>query len=76
MKNNILAQTTKPELSQYLHEELLISATEILLKSIKQGLLKTWRGITENIINEHLEKPKNIKMGNLQMIRQGLQSTR
>ena len=52
--NNILAQTTKPELAQYLHAALFIPTTESLLKEIKQGLLKTWPGITEKLIKKHL----------------------
>ena len=50
--------------------------TESLFKSIKQGFLKTWPGLTKNIIKKQLEKLTNNKMLHLHMRRQGLQSTR
>ena len=75
MVNNILAQTNKPELVQYLNAELLIPTAESLLESIKQGLLNTWRGPTENLIKKHLEN-QGKKMGHIHTIRQGLQPTR
>ena len=46
MVNTILAQTSKPELSQYLHAALFTPTTAILLNAIKQGFLKTWPGLT------------------------------
>ena len=56
--NNIMDQTTKSELAQYLHAVLFSLTTSILLKAIKQGLLKTWTGLTENLIKKHLGKIK------------------
>ena len=53
--NNILAQTSKPELAQYLRVALFIPTTESLLKAIKQGFLKTWPGLTAKIIKKYLE---------------------
>ena len=67
--NNILDQTTKTELAQYLHVELFIPTTASLLKEIKQGFLKTWLGLTENIIKKDLEKLSNTTIGNLKMRR-------
>ena len=64
---NIMDQTTKPELAQYLHAALLSPTTARLLKEIKQGVLKTWPGITENLIKKHLEKYRNTKMVHLYM---------
>ena len=46
--NNILEQTSKPELAKYLYTALLFPTTESLIKTIKQGFLKTWRGLTKN----------------------------
>ena len=46
MVNTILAQTSKPELSQYLHAALFTPTTAILINAIKQGFLKTWPGLT------------------------------
>ena len=43
--NNILAQTSRPELSQYLHAVLFSPTKATLLKAIKQGFLKTWPGL-------------------------------
>ena len=54
--NNLMAQTSKPELAQYLHAALLIPTIESLIKSIKQGFLKTWPGLTGKLIKRHLEK--------------------
>ena len=44
--NKILDQKNKPELAQYLHAELFSPKIASLLKSIKQGFLKTWPGLT------------------------------
>ena len=74
--NIILAQTSKPELAQYLYAAILSPTTESLLKAIKQGFLKTWPGLTEKLIKKHLEKSRNTTMGNLHMKRQGLQFTK
>ena len=52
--NNMMAQTTKPELSQYLHATLFSPPASSFPKAIKQGFLKTWPGLKENIINNHL----------------------
>ena len=71
--NKIMAQTSKPELSQYLHSALFIPTKAMLIKAIKQGFLKTWLGLTEKLITSHLEKSSNTTMGHLHMIRQGLQ---
>ena len=59
--NNIMSQTTKPELAQYRHISLFIPTTGSLLKSIKQGFLKTWPGLTKNLIKKNLEKSRNTK---------------
>ena len=55
-KNNILAQTTKSELSQYLNAALFIPTTTRLLKASKPGFLKTWTGPLEKLINNQIEK--------------------
>ena len=74
--NNIMAQTSKPELAQYLHTSLLISTTASLIKAKKQDLLETWPVLTEKLIKRHMEKPRNTTMGHLHTRRQGLQSTK
>ena len=74
--NNILVQTSKPELSQYLHASLFGPTTASLVKETKQGFLNTWPGITKKLINKHLDKSKNTTMGQLHTRRQGLQSTK
>ena len=48
--NKILAKHSKPELSKYLHAALFSPTISSVLKAIKQGLLKTWPGITEKLI--------------------------
>ena len=73
--NSILAQTSKPELAQYLHAVLLNPTTEILFKSIKQGFLKMWPGLTEKLVKKYLDKSRNTEMGHLYIRRQGLKST-
>ena len=45
--NNVMTKTSKPELEQYLHELILIPTTSGLIKSIKQGFLKTYPGLTK-----------------------------
>ena len=54
--NNILEQTSKRELVQYIHVALLSPNTESLSKATKQRFLKTWPGITEKLIKSHLKK--------------------
>ena len=49
-----MSQITKPELSKYLHAEIFIPTTASPPNAIKQGLMKTWPGITENFIKNHL----------------------
>ena len=46
--NNIMGQTSKLELAKYLYAALFSPITASLHKGIKQGLLKTWPGLTEN----------------------------
>ena len=69
-------QKTKPELAQYLHAALFSATSASLLKAIKQGFLKTWSGLSENLIKKHLEKSMNTTMRHLHMRIQGLQQTR
>ena len=40
--NNILDQTTKPELVQYFHAALFIATTTSFLKKINMDFFKTW----------------------------------
>ena len=70
-----MAQKNKPELSQYLNSVLFSTTTASILKAIKQGFLKTWPVLTENLINKHIEKSRNKKVVHLYMIRHGMQST-
>ena len=56
LTNNILEQTSKPELKKYLYAALFIPTAASLIKAIKKGFLKTWLGLTEKIIKRHLEK--------------------
>ena len=50
--------------------------TASLLNKTKQGFLKTWLGLTEKLINEHLDKSRNTTMGHLHTRRQWLKSTK
>ena len=75
MANDILSKTTKPKLERYIHASLFRPTTTSLLKAIRQGFLKKWPELIENLIKKHLEKSRNTTMGHLYMIRQGLQST-
>ena len=56
VKNNILGQTTKPELAYYLHAPIFRLTEARPLKAIKQGFMKTWPELTEKLIKKHLEK--------------------
>ena len=58
MVSNILTQTTKQELAQYFSAELFILMTTSLLKSIDMGFLNKCPGITNGLINNHLEIKK------------------
>ena len=74
--NIILDETTKPELAQYLHAALFSPKTISLLKAINQCFLKTWPGLTEGFINNHLETSMITTIGHLHMKLQRLQSKR
>ena len=74
--NNILAQTSKPELAQYLHAVLFSLTAISLLKAIKQGFLKKWTGLTEKLINKQFDKSGNTTMVHLYIRRQGLKTTK
>ena len=74
--NNIMAQTSKPELAHYLHAALFSPTTASFLKAIKQVFLKTWPGLTEKFIKKHLEKSRNEKIVHLHTRRLGIQSTK
>ena len=56
--NNIILQTSKPELAQYLHTALFSPTVASIIKAIKKGLLKTWPGLTKKLIKRHLKKIK------------------
>ena len=53
--NNILAQKSKPEISNYLFTALFSPTTASLLKARKQVLLKTWPDLIEKLIKRHIE---------------------
>ena len=44
--NNVLEQTYKLELSQYLHAAIFSPTAAIILKAITKVLLNTWAGLT------------------------------
>ena len=74
--NNIMAQTSKPELAKYLHAAIFSPAIASLLKAIEQGSLKTWPGLIGKLIKKHIDKLRNTTMGHFHIKRQGLQSTK
>ena len=75
MVNNILVETTKPELSLYFHAALSIPMKTSLLKSINMSYLNTLPGPTNRFIKKHLDKLINTTVGHLQMRQQILKST-
>ena len=74
--NNILSQTNKLEMAQYLHDTFFSPKRTILLKETKLGFLKTWLGLIEGLVNMHMEKLISTTLGHLHTRRQGLKSTR
>ena len=52
--NTILSQTSKPELEKYFHAAIFIPTKTVLLKEVKQGLIKTWPYLNEGLINKYL----------------------
>ena len=74
--NKILAQTSKPELSQYLHAALFSPTTASLIKDINYVFLKTLTGLTKKLVQRHLKKSRNTKMVHLQMKRHRIKSTK
>ena len=50
----------------------LVYSCASLLKTIKQGFLKNWPGLTKKLIKKHHDKSGNTTMGHLHMSIQGL----
>ena len=67
---NILAQITKQELTNYYYAALFILTKKILLKSVKQGFINIWQGLTERLIKKHLDRCIYTTMDHLYMKRQ------
>ena len=63
--NNIMDQTTKPELEHYFYATLFTPETKILVKAIKKGFLKTFPDPTGGLTKKHIDKWINTTMGNL-----------
>ena len=74
--NDILDQTTKPELAQYLHAVLFSPTKASLIKAIRKGFLRIWQARTEKVIRKHIDKSTNTTMGHIHIIIKRLQSTR
>ena len=74
--HNIISQTTKPERAKYYHAALFIPTNTSLIKSTKQGFLKTCPGLTGGLIKKHLYKSMNTNIFHLHMKIQGVHSTR
>ena len=53
--NKILAQKNKPEWEQNFYATLFRLTTKILPKAIMIGFLKTWPGLIEGLIKNHME---------------------
>ena len=71
-----MEKITKPELAHYFHATLFRPITTSLLKEINMGFLNKCVGLTERLIKKNIEKSINTTMDNLNMRRQGIQSTR
>ena len=71
-----MEKITKPELAHYFHATLFRPITTSLLKEINMGFLNKCVGLTERLIKKNIEKSINTTMDNLNIRRQGIQSTR
>ena len=71
----IRAKTTRSDLAKYHYESLGSPAPSTLLPAIKNGFLKTFPGLTEELIKKHLPKSIESSLGHLNQSKQGTQST-
>ena len=70
------AKTTKSDLAMYHSASLGNPTPSTLLPAIKAGFLKSFPGLTENLITKHLPKSIETSMGHLNQQYQGTQSTK
>ena len=52
--NTLMADRTKPELTQWYNTTLFSSVKQTLIQAIKKGYFTTWTYLTINLINKHL----------------------
>jgi len=71
----IRAKTTRSDLAKYHYESLGSPAQSTLLPAKKNGFLKTFPGLTEELIKKHLPKSIESSLGHLNQSKQGTQST-
>jgi hypothetical protein len=62
-------------LLHYLHKALFRPMKSAMFQGVKDGHLITWRGLTEDAINNHLKLTPATAMGHMNQRRQNIQST-
>jgi hypothetical protein len=62
-------------LVNYLYKAMFSPTKAALIKSVKQGHLTTWPGLTEDAINKHLKLTPATEMGHINHKQQNIRST-
>ena len=65
----------KKDLAKFLHQSLFSPRPSTLKKAIKKGFLTSFPGLTENLVDKHLEPSVATESGHLRQEKQHLQST-
>ena len=76
LANTVAATSTRANLAQYYHQCLCSPPPSTLLKAINNGQLKTFPGLTADLVRRHLPPSTATAKGHMQRVRQGLRSTR
>eukprot|EP00536_Pseudo-nitzschia_multiseries_P008523 jgi/Psemu1/20595/gm1.20595_g len=65
-----------PKLITFYHAAAGYPTKDTWIRAINRGSFATWPGLTAQRVNRYLQTTEETTMGHLQMIRQGIQSTR
>ena len=74
-ENTLMADITKPKLSQWYHATLFSPIKQTLIQAIKKGYFTTSPYLTIDLISNHLPQSMTKAKGHMQQTRKNLKST-
>mmetsp|Transcript_21094 Transcript_21094/g.60490 ORF Transcript_21094/g.60490 Transcript_21094/m.60490 type:complete len:251 (-) Transcript_21094:511-1263(-) len=74
--HNIVAAKNLEQLANWYHRALFSPRPSTLLKAIAKGHFRSWPGLTQQLINKHLQPSINTALGHMKLVRQGQRSTK